>query len=224
MVSLILSSLLRQGVAACFLYRVKLVWVLHITIWQSKLKGQVLHLRFPHLSSFPCSFRTAFLACFCITLGECNREEELRMSICFSFPLYKLVEVNEKEVPVKHKIIMSVLLAVSVAFFCGACPFFSGNVEAKESKGHPDLSEQEQLIPCSQCHKAETPDLHDQWYNSRHGIGMVKCYQCHGTFENLVAIPDRSTCGFCHNAALEKCPSDKPCWECHPAHKFELKQ
>ena len=124
----------------------------------------------------------------------------------------------------KRRLVMSFVLAASVALMISICPVVFASAQAKSSEGHPELSEQEQLIACSQCHQSETPEVYEEWYNSRHGIGMVKCYQCHGTFENLVAVPERNTCGFCHNAALEKCPTDKPCWQCHPAHKFELKK
>jgi hypothetical protein len=124
---------------------------------------------------------------------------------------------------VKRKIIVSVLLAAAVVFVSSTCPILFGSALAKDS-GHPEMTEQEMLMPCSACHQNETPDIYEEWYNSGHGIGMVKCYQCHGTYENLLAVPERSTCGFCHAGALEKCPTDKPCWECHSAHIFKVKK
>ncbi|MCB2180618.1 MAG: multiheme C-type cytochrome [Desulfobulbaceae bacterium] len=94
--------------------------------------------------------------------------------------------------------------------------------EGMNSGGHPELTDQQKLIACSECHKSETPDIYDEWYQSLHGIGMVKCYQCHGTFENMAVVPQKSDCAVCHTAAMEKCPADKLCWECHTPHTFKV--
>lgn len=120
----------------------------------------------------------------------------------------------------KRKIIISILLAASAALVSCA----ARQAGQADSSGHPDLTEQEKLIACSECHKNETPGIYDEWYQSVHGIGMVKCYQCHGTFENLAVVPDTSNCAICHSAAMEKCPTDKVCWECHTAHTFKAQK
>jgi hypothetical protein len=89
---------------------------------------------------------------------------------------------------------------------------------------HPELSEQEMLVACADCHQEATPEITREWYDSLHGIAMVKCYQCHGTFENFVVTPSRENCATCHADMLEKCPADKPCWECHLPHSFKEKK
>ena len=94
----------------------------------------------------------------------------------------------------------------------------------KEKNVHPELSEQEMLVACADCHSEATPDVQKEWYDSLHGIAMVKCYQCHGTFGDFTVTPSRQNCGTCHNNMLEKCPSDKPCWECHVPHSFKEKK
>ncbi|WP_232363708.1 cytochrome c3 family protein [Desulfogranum japonicum] len=86
---------------------------------------------------------------------------------------------------------------------------------------HPDLTEQEMLMPCSDCHSETTPDLQKEWFNSIHGLAMVKCYQCHGTFETFKVTPEREDCAACHADMLKKCPADKPCWDCHVPHSFK---
>ncbi len=87
--------------------------------------------------------------------------------------------------------------------------------------GHPPLSEQEMLIACSDCHRTTTPSVYNEWYDSTHGIGNVKCYQCHGTYENLQVTPDMSqTCGSCHADKLGEHTGDQSCWECHTVHSF----
>ncbi len=96
-------------------------------------------------------------------------------------------------------------------------------VGQEKTDNHPELSEQEMLIACADCHRETTPELQEQWYNSVHGIGMVKCYQCHGTFETFRVTPTRENCATCHADMLGKCPADKPCWECHVPHSFKSK-
>lgn len=94
----------------------------------------------------------------------------------------------------------------------------------KEKITHPDLSEQEMLIACADCHRQATPEVEKEWFNSLHGIAMVKCYQCHGTFGDFVVTPSRENCATCHLDMMEKCPKDKPCWECHVPHSFKDKK
>jgi hypothetical protein len=86
---------------------------------------------------------------------------------------------------------------------------------------HPELTEQEMLIDCSDCHREATPEIEKQWYDSVHGIAMVKCYQCHGTFETFKVTPEREDCATCHTDQLTKCALDKKCWECHTPHLFK---
>jgi hypothetical protein len=86
---------------------------------------------------------------------------------------------------------------------------------------HPEITEQEKLLPCAECHQQATPEVYDQWFNSLHGIGMVKCYQCHGTYENFTVEPAVSVCATCHEKMIAKCPKDKKCWACHIPHSFK---
>ena len=98
-------------------------------------------------------------------------------------------------------------------------------VLAAEKKGkHPKLSEQEKYIACDQCHLETTPELHKEWFDSRHGVAMVKCYQCHGTFETFRVTPKRQDCAVCHENMMKKCPQDKTCWQCHLPHTFKAKK
>ena len=93
-----------------------------------------------------------------------------------------------------------------------------------ENDVHPELSEQEMLVACADCHRENTPDLEKEWYDSVHGIAMVKCYQCHGTFETFVVSPGKDNCATCHLDMLEKCSKDKACWECHVPHSFKAEK
>ncbi|MEN8140699.1 MAG: multiheme C-type cytochrome [Thermodesulfobacteriota bacterium] len=124
----------------------------------------------------------------------------------------------------RQQIIFTTLFIVAVALTsCTGKEVGDGPDASAAAGGHPPLSEQEKLIACADCHRDATPEIHQQWYDSRHGIGMVKCYQCHGTFENLAVVPEKSKCATCHMAAMDKCPKDKECSSCHSAHSFTNK-
>ena len=60
----------------------------------------------------------------------------------------------------------------------------------------------------------------DQWYNSGHGIATVKCYQCHGTYEDMMRVPAQSNCMACHEEQMKNEGDNLSCWQCHPAHSF----
>lgn len=98
------------------------------------------------------------------------------------------------------------------------------SLAAEKPVQHPKLSEQEKYIACDQCHAESTPELHKQWFDSRHGMAMVKCYQCHGTFETFRVTPTRQDCAACHENMMQKCPQDKSCWQCHVPHSFKTKK
>ena len=106
---------------------------------------------------------------------------------------------------------------------CSCIAFIGYAAPAAAEIQHPELSEQEMYVPCSQCHKESSPEIYTQWYESSHGIAMVKCYQCHGTFETFKVIPSREDCAVCHEKMMNKCSQDKDCWQCHIAHVFPVK-
>jgi hypothetical protein len=117
---------------------------------------------------------------------------------------------------VKKQILMVLALTALVALV--AC---SGMQIAKTTVGHPPLSDQEMLIPCSECHQKVTPDVYTEWYDSTHGIGNVKCYQCHGTYENLLVTPDMTqSCDACHTDKMGDHTGTQTCWDCHGPHNF----
>ncbi len=97
----------------------------------------------------------------------------------------------------------------------------SSVVNKSQTGKHPEITEQEKFLSCDECHQQATPDVYKQWFDSSHGIGMVKCYQCHGTYENFKVTPAISDCATCHVNMVEKCPKDKPCWACHTPHSFK---
>ncbi len=91
---------------------------------------------------------------------------------------------------------------------------------AEASAGHPELSEQLKLVSCAQCHRKVTPKVYREWHASTHGITNVKCYQCHGTYEDFHAEPEMDRCAACHTRQLGSRAAEKKCWECHVPHRF----
>lgn len=105
-----------------------------------------------------------------------------------------------------------------------ALPAASAHMSLAAQKAvHPEVTEQEKLRPCFECHKTATPKIYTEWFESTHGIANVKCYQCHGTYEDLMKVPDVSACAVCHQEAFGH-SEGKPCWECHQAHGFVAKK
>ena len=93
------------------------------------------------------------------------------------------------------------------------------------SEEHPELDKHEMFIACADCHKEATPEIEKQWYDSVHGIAMVKCYQCHGTFETFRVNPGKANCATCHADQIDKkIAQDKQCWECHVPHSFKAEK
>lgn len=115
----------------------------------------------------------------------------------------------------KQRLVIVVLVVITVLMACSKMQMTPSDA------GHPQLSEQEMLIACSECHKKTTPPVYNEWYASTHGIGSVKCYQCHGTYENLQKTPDMTqSCGSCHADKLGDHSGTQTCWECHDVHSF----
>lgn len=121
---------------------------------------------------------------------------------------------------VKKKTMM--MQAQAVLAVLGLMLFSVSVMASGEKAAHPELTEQEQLIACADCHREATPDIEKEWFDSVHGIAMVKCYQCHGTFESFAVTPAGNNCATCHADMLDKEPNT-PCWECHVPHSFKAK-
>ena len=118
-----------------------------------------------------------------------------------------------------NKMVAALVVLAAVAVLAACTMATSG----KRQAGHPALSAQAMLIACDQCHMEKTPTVYQQWYDSTHGLDNVKCYQCHGTFENLKRTPELASCNACHADKMGDHRAGQLCWECHTAHTFDLK-
>ncbi len=92
---------------------------------------------------------------------------------------------------------------------------------ASEPLPHPEIPEEAVYRACTACHKVATPQIYEDWYNSTHGLDNVKCFQCHGTYENFRKVPEMTTCAICHQGQMKsRVQQGKKCWECHAPHLF----
>ena len=106
-----------------------------------------------------------------------------------------------------------------------SCLVFVGSpTRAYSIAKHPELEKGKRFTPCRDCHREVTPKIYKEWYNSRHGVANVRCFQCHGSIEEFRPIPRVSTCASCHRKEIKglkvKKVGGKPCWSCHPVHSF----
>ena len=85
---------------------------------------------------------------------------------------------------------------------------------------------------CYECHFKATPKVAQDWYESKHGIMLVKCFVCHGQPDGKGSIPYavdpdvNTTCRKCHDPGIkrmeEKYGLDPKCNDCHPFHNNSL--
>ncbi len=85
---------------------------------------------------------------------------------------------------------------------------------------------------CYECHKKVTPRLAQDWLESKHGVGLMKCFVCHGNPDNKGSVPfqvnpdPQVVCRKCHEPAMKKMEQQygiKPdCNQCHPYHQNSL--
>ena len=78
---------------------------------------------------------------------------------------------------------------------------------------------------CRVCHQQTTPETYQEWAKSKHFVANVRCFQCHGTFEDFHKTPPIEKCAACHYNEVETMQQKAPgfkCWTCHTAHVFQF--
>ena len=78
---------------------------------------------------------------------------------------------------------------------------------------------------CRVCHQQVTPKIYKEWAHSKHAIANVRCFQCHGTFEDFHRTPPITKCMACHYNEVETMQKNTPgsvCWDCHKEHIIEF--
>lgn len=85
---------------------------------------------------------------------------------------------------------------------------------------------------CYECHKKATPKIAQDWYESKHGVVLMKCFVCHGQPDGKGSVPwsvvppPKAVCQKCHDPAMKRMERKyglKPdCYMCHPFHQNSL--
>jgi hypothetical protein len=94
------------------------------------------------------------------------------------------------------------------------------------------LESPENVSDCYKCHLKSTPKVAQDWYESKHGVMLVKCFVCHGQPDGKGSIPFAvnpnvlRTCLKCHEPSMKKMQAkyglEPKCNNCHPFHHNSL--
>ncbi len=125
------------------------------------------------------------------------------------------------------------ILTVCFALFISVYGYYKyafPNTECEYSVEH--LKSPESLSDCYTCHIKATPKVAQNWYESKHGIMLVKCFVCHGQPDGNGSIPYAVkpdvdfTCRKCHEPSIktmeEKYGLEPVCNDCHSFHSNSL--
>jgi hypothetical protein len=85
---------------------------------------------------------------------------------------------------------------------------------------------------CYECHKKATPIIAENWYESKHGVVLMKCFVCHGQPDGKGSVPwavvpsPKAVCQKCHDPAMKRMEKkfglEPDCYTCHPFHQNSL--
>ncbi|MFV0349113.1 MAG: hypothetical protein ACK5JO_11040 [Halodesulfovibrio sp.] len=101
-----------------------------------------------------------------------------------------------------------------------------------EAVKHVDPEDRQMAGDCYGCHAKATPKVAQNWYESKHGVALVKCFVCHGQPDGkgavvFAAVPDVDTiCRRCHDPAIRRMEAKfgqgLDCNACHPMHQNSM--
>ncbi len=123
---------------------------------------------------------------------------------------------------VRGALVVAVLVGAG-SLILGLLPGTGGALFAAEGTNHPEIDDDEALMPCQVCHIDVSEDVVNEWWTGPHGKFNVKCFVCHGALQdNFNAKPGTDFCISCHQDQVEAMTNDfmkdKDCFSCHPQH------
>ncbi|MBN2366360.1 MAG: hypothetical protein JXL67_09330, partial [Calditrichaeota bacterium] len=90
----------------------------------------------------------------------------------------------------KHFFIIFILI-----LFVAVFQLLAGDKNKAEK--HPEV---DYSISCQECHSELTPEIFQEWQDSKHGVMNYGCYMCHGDgVEEFAAKPGSERCTACHS-------------------------
>ena len=123
-------------------------------------------------------------------------------------------------------IAFAVVVALAACFFVYVQTGFTGT--RCEAAKHLDSDNAELMGDCYGCHRKVTPAVAQDWYESKHGVVLVRCQTCHGQPDGRGAVPFTrepgvDVCAACHSVAIDKMTAlhgrRDDCATCHPQHE-----
>ena len=84
---------------------------------------------------------------------------------------------------------------------------------------------------CYSCHMKTTAKVAQEWYESKHGVTLVRCQTCHGMPDGKGSLPftrnpGKDVCARCHSLAIERMEAkfgrSDDCASCHPHHQSAM--
>ena len=128
------------------------------------------------------------------------------------------------------KILLFSLLAVIVLvggyFLYMAWAFPAVRCEAAKPLDSPQMAGD-----CYACHVKATPRVAQEWYESKHGVTLVRCQTCHGMPDGKGSLPFTRTpgvevCARCHSLSISRMEAKfgkrNDCSSCHPYHQSAM--
>ncbi|MCD7984102.1 MAG: hypothetical protein LUG19_07605 [Desulfovibrio sp.] len=128
------------------------------------------------------------------------------------------------------KILLFSLLAVIVLvggyFLYMAWAFPAVRCEAAKHLDAPQMAGD-----CYACHVKATPRVAQEWYESKHGVTLVRCQTCHGMPDGKGSLPFTRTpgvevCARCHSLSISRMEAKfgkrNDCSSCHPYHQSTM--
>ena len=76
-----------------------------------------------------------------------------------------------------------------------------------------------------------TAKVAQEWYESKHGVTLVRCQTCHGMPDGKGSLPftrnpGKDVCARCHSLAIERMEAkfgrSDDCASCHPHHQSAM--
>jgi len=129
----------------------------------------------------------------------------------------------------KPCLVVPLLLVVSaVGYFLYMSLAFSA-VRCEAAK---HLDAPERMGDCYGCHLKVTPRVAQEWYESKHGVTLVRCQTCHGQPDGKGSVaftraPDAAgLCVRCHSLSIDRMEAKfgkrDDCSSCHPYHQSPM--
>ena len=84
---------------------------------------------------------------------------------------------------------------------------------------------------CYACHSKATPRVAQEWYESKHGVTLVRCQTCHGMPDGkgslpFTRVPGVEVCARCHSLSIGRMEAKfgkrNDCSTCHPHHQSAM--